>query len=91
MNYNNKKVDVEIPDNKLYAIYIAVISGDEIAIAVYNNGAQLVYDSAVLLNTPRTQDFYDGKNCLYNVLWDDDYQVNKMHTFNNRENSYDWC
>lgn len=91
MNYDNKKVDVEIPDNNLFAIYIAVISGDEIAIAVYDNGAQLIYDSATLLNIPRIQDFYDGKNCLYNALWDNDYQVNKMNTFNNRQHSYDWC
>ena len=91
MNYDNKKIDVEISDNKLHAIYIAVISGDEIAIAIYDNGDMQVYDSATLLNIPRIQDFYDGKNCLYNVEWDADYQINKMHTFNNRQHSYDWC
>lgn len=90
MNYENKKIDVEIPDNKLYSVDIAIISGDEIAIATYNNGDMQVYDSAALLNLPRVLDFYDGKSCLYNALWDDAEKAERMACFNNRENSYDW-
>ena len=50
MNYNDKKVDIEIPDTGLISIYITIVSGDEIAIVNYQDGDMKVYDSAVLLN-----------------------------------------
>ena len=90
MNYDNKKADIEIPDTGLISIYISVISGDEIAIVNYQDGDMKVYDSAILVNEVRLADFMDGTSCLYKATWSDEKKAEKMATFNNRANSYDW-
>lgn len=73
-------VDLDKLDEILH-INIDVISGDEIATVIYENGMREVFDSS----NDRIQNFYDGSYTLYSKV----ININRIVEWNKRKSSHD--
>ena len=73
-------VDLEDLEN-IKEIEIRVITGDEIAVVLYNSGYMKSYDSG----RGRIEDFFDGSYMLYHC----GVFVTDINKFLNRKNSYE--
>lgn len=56
-DYANHPTDVELKDENITAIYVAVKSGDEFVTVVYEDGQRAVFDASAT----RCIDYYDGE------------------------------
>ena len=56
-DYENKPTEIVIPDDKeISAIFVTILSGDEVGIVVFTDGTLIRFDASVC----RLQSFYDG-------------------------------
>lgn len=82
-NYNNEIAEAEIGNlDEILTIGISVVSGDEIAMVVYETGGFRNFDSARILNKPR---FTDYEDCAY-VIYCKGY-MNRIEEWNKRKDS----
>lgn len=72
---------VNLHDPNIKRVTIKVITGDEVAIVDYTNGARSVYDSSDC----RKYDFYDAEY----VILDREKDIYLIDEFRGRYNSYD--
>ena len=84
MNYQNKIVEEEIGDlNDIGAIFIKVISGDEIAVVIYKD-----YNVQYFHSDYASIDFDDGIYCIYN--YKDKTDLLSDPKWLNRKDSYEF-
>lgn len=62
-DYNNREVLIEVPDKKIVAICVAVLSGDETGTIHFADGDRIQFDAS----DTRVLSFYDG---YYEVIGD---------------------
>ena len=86
MNYDAKKVTVDVGDN-VATIIIDVVSGDEIANVTYKDYTRKSFDSAEYLHNLRLADFNDDSYEVYNFQNKDNLINNPL--WENRKSSYD--
>ena len=55
-DYNNRAVLVEVPDKKIVAIYVTILSGDETGTIYFEDGDRIHFDAG----NNRVLSFYDG-------------------------------
>lgn len=83
MNYNNRLFDTGIELSRLgedvLSVFITVLSGDEIATVIFEDGHEEEFDSS----KDRIMDFYDGSYYLYQKG-----AINKLDKFLGRVSSY---
>ena len=60
-NYDNKKVEVEVPDKPIHHITVTIFSGDETGIVYFKDGTTQSFDASDC----RDMGFFDGE---YDVL-----------------------
>lgn len=89
MNYKNDMVETKI-DLEMLApiafITIKVVSGDEIVIIRWKDGASFTIDSDV--ENKRILQYYDGEYTLYDSNWDAGRINEMLKRFENRRDSY---
>ena len=83
VDYDNNvtRTGVNLCDPNITRVTIKVITGDEIAIIDYFNGARSVYDSSDC----RKYDFFDAEY----VILDREEEIDLIDEFRGRCNSYD--
>lgn len=81
MNYANELFDTGIRFDDVDRLFVAVVTGDEIISVMLNDGTVKMFDSAVLGDIPRFQDYFD-----------DQYVVSKpeFEAWSKRKTTYDW-
>lgn len=83
MNYENRLFDTGIELSRLgedvLSVFITVLSGDEIATVIFEDGHEEEFDSS----EDRIMDSYDGSYCLYQKG-----VINKLDKFLGRGSSY---
>lgn len=83
VDYNNRvtHTGVNLCDSNIVRVTIKVITGDEIALVDYFNGARSVYDSS----DSRNYDFFDAEY----VILDREKEIDLIDEFRRRSDSYD--
>ena len=81
LNYDGVRCDTGINLEDVEAVFVVVLTGDEIATVCLKDGSYQTFDSAELSNDPRRHDYFDGE---YGVHKDD------LDEWMKRENSYYW-
>lgn len=83
VDYNNRvtHTGVNLCDPNITRVTIKVITGDEVALVDYFNGARAVYDSS----DSRNYDFYDAEY----VILDRENEIDLIDEFRGRSDSYD--
>ena len=66
MTFNGIKTAVNI-DKPVKSIEITIMSGDEVASVIYEDGTQDIYDSATMCGNYRIVDYFDDEYTLYSV------------------------
>lgn len=85
MNYENKKVPIELNDfDNVVKLQIEVITGDEILHVLYKDYSSKIFDSSCLLNNPRIMGFADDLYTIYDIT----KNINYIDNWNKRKNSY---
>lgn len=83
MNYDDRLFDTGIELSRLgedvLSVFIIVLSGDEIATVLFEDGHEEKFDSS----EDRIADFYDGSYCLYQKG-----SINRLDKFLGRGSSY---
>lgn len=83
MNYNDRLFDTGIELSRLgedvLSVFITVLSGDEIATVIFEDGHKEEFDSS----NDRITDSYDGSYCLY-----EKGSINRLDKFLGRGSSY---
>ena len=83
MNFNGVKSAVNI-NKRVKSIEITILSGDEIASVIYEDGTQDIYDSAKLCDDGRVVDYFDDEYTLYSVP----DKIDLIDKFDKRKTTY---
>ena len=63
-DYNNAKVEVEVPDKPIHHITVTILSGDETGIVYFKDGTTQSFDASDCRNT----DYFDDEYIVYDMF-----------------------
>lgn len=87
MNYKNHHFDTGIPMGTIRYLDVNIISGDEVVIALTDDGVRY-FDAAVLANNLRCESLCQG---MYTVFPDQFEKWNKRKTVYDPIDKWDFC